>query len=113
MATRNRKANRIGRTHVSAHESAEGLAITGLGPPDQNLVRCTFFFTHETPLPPAVLSTFEMPATPETHHPLGSLSEGADLARSRSSGNSSSESPSKELPGTSASPQATEGSATV
>ena len=76
MATRNREADSIGRAHVSANESPEGLAITGLGPPDQILVRCTLLFTHETPLPPAVLSTFAAPATPQTHHPLDLLSEG-------------------------------------
>jgi hypothetical protein len=46
MATRNRKADGIGRAHISAHESPEGLAITGLGPPDQILVRDTLLFTH-------------------------------------------------------------------
>jgi hypothetical protein len=46
MAPRNRKADGIGRTHISVHESPEGLAITGLGPPDQILVRGTLLFTH-------------------------------------------------------------------
>jgi len=89
MATCYRKADRIRRAHVAAHERPEGLAIPGLGPPDQNLVRCTFLFTHETPLPPAVLSTFDIHGTPETPHSLESLDEGADLAWTRRSGNRS------------------------
>ena len=109
MTTGNRKADSIGRAHVSAHESPEGLAITGLCLPDQNLVRCTPLFTHETPLPPSVLSTFDVPATPETYHPLDPLGEGADVASARRSGKRSCGSSSKDFPGTSASPQGTEG----
>lgn len=46
MATRNRKADCIGRAHVPAHENPEGLAIAGPRPPDQILVRCAFYFIH-------------------------------------------------------------------